>query len=128
MKPKSILDLIFFLISILSLFVLKYLNKIFKQIKNEIKNESFQNNGNDNENICYYIAYTKNHEFKFYKYTNRLSFNFRGVIEIKGGSVGKVPKKIIIYFDDKFQLKYKNYIIKYINAADEEKIRPIYKK
>ena len=112
MKPKSILDLIFFLISILSLFVLKYLNKIFKQIKNEIKNESFQNNGNDNENICYYIAYTKNHEF----------------IEIKGGIARKVPKKIIIYFDDKFQLKYKNYIIKYINAADEEKIRPIYKK
>ena len=124
---KPILDLIFFFFSILALFVLKFLNKIFKQIKNEIKNENFQNNGNDND-ICYYIAETTNHQFKFYKCTNRLSFYFKGVIKIKGAQVRKVPKKINIYYDDIFQLKYKKYIIKYINAADEEQIRPIYKK
>ena len=120
MNP-SIFDLFFLLISLLALPILKHLNKVFKRIKNKFINEGFQNNGNDkkmkDENTCYYIVKTNKNRFKIYENTNRLSFNLSGFITIEGGyPIWEVPKKIIIYFNDIFQLKYKYFIINNINA------------
>ncbi len=122
MNP-SIFDLFFLLISLLALLILKHLNKVFKRIKNEFINEGFQNNGNDkkmedDENTRYYIAKTNKNMFKIYENANRLSFNLSGIITIesRGSILRNTPKKIIIYFNDIFQLKYKCFIINYINA------------
>ena len=122
MNP-SIFDLFFLSISLLALLILKHLNKLFKRIKNEFINEGFQNNGNDkkmedDENTHYYIVRTTENIYKIYENTNKLAFNLSGIITIEssGSILRNIPIKIIIYFNDIFQLKYKYFIINNINA------------
>ena len=63
------------------------------------------------------MAKALKHQFRMYG-NNKLSFNFQGVINVRGHKL--YPDKIIIFFDDIFQIKYKCFLYKCLN--------PIYKK
>ena len=134
MNKDLILQLIYSIITILVLFILKYLNKQVKSIKKEFSKEKLIINvpRNDSrildyekENIMCCMAKTLKHQFKMYG-NNRLSFNFQGIVNVKGVKIN--PDKIIIFFDDIFQIKYKCFLYNYINASTEEQIGTIYKK
>ena len=62
-------------------------------------------------------------DFKIYN-NHKMSFNILINVRIKG-KISK-PNKIIIFSDDIFQLKYKSYLNKYLNATQEQ-TRPICK-
>ena len=133
MNKEFILQLIYSIITILVLFILKYLNKQVKSIKKEFSKEKLIINDSRNdsrifdyekEKIMCCMAKTLKHQFKMYG--NKLSFNFQGVVNVKGYKLD--PGKIIIFFDDIFQIKYKCFLYNYINASTEEQIGTIYKK
>ena len=130
MNKDLILQLIYSIITILVLFILKYLNKQVKSIKKEFSKEKLIINDSrildyEKEKIMCYMAKTLKHQFKMYG-NNRLSFNFQGIVNVKGEKIN--PDKIIIFFDDIFQIKYKCFLYNYINASTEEQIGTIYKK
>ena len=134
MNKDLILQLIYSIITILVLFILKYLNKQVKSIKKEFSKEKLIINvpRNDSrildyekENIMCCMTKTLKHQFKMYG-NNRLSFKFQGIVNVKGEKIN--PDKIIIFFDDIFQIKYKCFLYNYINASTEEQIGTIYKK
>ena len=60
--------------------------------------------------------------FKIYN-NHKMSFNFLINVHVRG-RISK-PNKIIIFFDDIFQIKYKSYLNKYLNATQEQ-TKPIY--
>ena len=120
----AILDFVFYIVIILILFSLIYLNKLYKKL-NEEENEE-QINKKAEENITYYYVHVINWKFNTYKDSNRLSFYFYGEIDIIEVSPQK-SNKIIIFFDDIIQTEYKYFLYNYINAASEEQIRTIYK-
>ena len=130
MNKDLILQLIYSIITILVLFILQYLNKQVKSIKKEFSKEKLIINDSrildyEKENIMRCMAKTLKHQFKMYG-NNRLSFNFQGIVNVKGEKIN--PDKIIIFFDDIFQIKYKCFLYNYINASTEEQIGTIYKK
>ena len=130
MNKDLILQLIYSIITILVLFILKYLNKQVKSIKKEFSKEKLIINDSrildyEKEKIMRCMAKTLKHQFKMYG-NNRLSFNFQGIVNVKGEKIN--PDKIIIFFDDIFQIKYKCFLYNYINASTEEQIGTIYKK
>lgn len=134
MNKDLILQLIYSIITILVLFILKYLNKQVKSIKKEFSKEKiiiddsrndFKIFDHEKEHIMCCIAKTLKHQFKMYN-NKKLSFNFDGVVKVIGHKLD--PDKIIIFFDDIFQIKYKCFLYNYINASTEEQIGTIYKK
>ena len=134
MNKEFILELIYSFIAILVLFVLKYLNTKLKSIKKKFSKEKiiiddsrndFKIFDHEKEHIMCCMAKTLKHRFKMYN-NNRLSFNFDGVVKVIGDKIN--PDKIIIFFDDVFQIKYKCFLYNYINASTEEQIGTIYKK
>ena len=106
----AILDFMFYIVIILILFSLKYLNKLYKNL-NEEENEE-QINKKAEENTTYYYAHVINCKFNTYKENNRLSFCFSGKIDI----IGVLPKKsnkLIIFFDDIILTEYKYFLNNY---------------
>ena len=115
----------FFIILISLMFYLYFIlkGKIEKGIasnessQSESIQESIQEN---NDMICIFNMVSS--KFKIYN-NHKMSFNFLINVHVRG-RISK-PNKIIIYFDDIFQIKYKSYLNKYLNASQEQ-TRPIY--
>ena len=126
MNKDSILDLINSIMCLLVPFLLKHLNK---QIKYEFTKEKLkvsENCGSRNDKTMYCIVKTEKCKFRIYQDSNRMSFNLSGIVDLKNKSFS--PEKTIIFFDDIFQIKYKTYLLNYINAESKEWIGSIYKK
>ncbi len=113
MNKDSILDLIYYIICILIIFILKYLNK---QTRRVMKEKLVSGNGDDSRTM-YCIMNTKKCYFCIYPYSKTIYFRLSGDVYLKGPLS---PDQTIIFFDDIFQIKYKTYILNYINAENKE--------
>ena len=114
MNKDSLLDLIFYIICVLIIFILKYLNKqrrVFTKLK--------VGNGNgDDSRTMHCIMNAKKCYFCMYPNKSAIYFRLSGDVDLKGPLS---PDKTIIFFDDiLFQIKYKTYILNYIYKCREQ--------
>lgn len=105
MNKDSILELIYYIISILIIFILKYLNEQIRRVFTEKSEKLRVLNGDDKTMYC--IMNTKNCCFRMYP-NSIMFFRFSGIVELKGPLDSS---QTIIFFDDIFQIKYKTYIL-----------------
>ena len=126
MLKYFIFDYIFTILFVGIVFIVRYYNKHLKKMEDEkwntkdIKNEISRNG----KGVMYYSGKITECKIKLYPGSKKFQIILSGDIDVECKS--NDPQKIIIFFDDIFQLYYKCNLYNFFNA-NKEQTRSIYR-